>query len=88
MSGCYDEDGEDNEVIQWEKEVYRRLVNCDGVVPCLELSGPGIDMVWMENGNLRDYLDEHQASTSTSVQLSWFRAMWPKLSLPYTIVGL
>ncbi len=45
MSGCYDED---DEVIQWEKEVYRRLVNCDRVVPYLELSGPGIDKVWME----------------------------------------
>jgi len=51
MSGCYDED---DEVIQWEKEVYRRLVNCDRVVPYLELSGPGIDKVWMENGNIRN----------------------------------
>jgi hypothetical protein len=75
MGGCYDDDDDDEEaeVIQWEKEVYRRLVNCDGVVPCLGLSGPGIDMVWMENGNLRDYLDQHRVSTS--VQLSWFRDM-------------
>lgn len=62
-----------DEVIQREKEVYHRLDKCDGVVPCLDLSGPGIDMVWMENGNLREYLKEHQVSKSQ--QLSWFREM-------------
>jgi len=70
LSGCNDdEDG----VIQREKDIYLRLGKCDGVVPYLDLSGPGIVMVWMENGSLRDYLNKHQVTRS--LQLSWFREM-------------
>lgn len=70
-SGRDDED--DKEVIQREKQIYLRLGNCDGVVPCLDLSGPGIDMMWMENGNVRDYLHNHRVSTRR--KMSWLREM-------------
>ena len=76
LSGRYDDD---DGVIQREKDIYLRLGKCGGVVPCLDLSGPGIDMVWMENGSLRDYLNQHQVSKLQ--QLSWFREMAQTLSL-------
>ena len=66
-------DNDDDEVIRRDKDVYSRFRKCDGVVPCVDLSGPGIDMVWMENGSLHDYLDQH--SVSHQQQLSWFREM-------------
>ncbi|RVX71499.1 hypothetical protein B0A52_05071 [Exophiala mesophila] len=68
-----DDDDFDEEIIQREKKVYLRLGNCYGVVPYLDLTGPGIEMIWMENGNLRDYLAKHRVSPS--VHLSWFREM-------------
>lgn len=43
LSGRNDDD--DEEVIRRENDVYLRLGKCDGVVPYLDLSGPGIDMV-------------------------------------------
>ena len=33
------------------KRIYLRLGKCDGAVPCVDLSSPGIDMDWMENGS-------------------------------------
>lgn len=60
-------------VIQREEDVYRRLGDCEGVVQILNLSGPGIEMVWMVNGDLRNYLDKHQAPPL--LQLTWFRQM-------------
>ncbi|EHY60522.1 hypothetical protein HRR83_000278 [Exophiala dermatitidis] len=71
------EDDHDDSV-QREKEVFRRLKHCSQVVQCLDVSGPGIEMEWMENGNLRDYLHERQVSPA--VQLSWFRKMARGLS--------
>ena len=53
-----------NESIEHEKEVYRRLGKHDAIVPCLDLSGPGIQMALMTHGNLRDYLQKNQATTS------------------------
>lgn len=67
ITGDYDDD----EIIRNEKDNLRRLKDCDGIVRCLDLSGQGIHMVFMENGNLRDYLQNHRASKSQ--QLSWFR---------------
>ncbi|KAL1967208.1 hypothetical protein VTN77DRAFT_3499 [Rasamsonia byssochlamydoides] len=65
--------------IAHEKQVYRRLQNCDGVVRCLSLSIPGaIQMEVMKKGNLFNYL-RHCRMThcypSQSVQLSWFRQL-------------
>jgi hypothetical protein len=44
-----DDDTEANcQVIKHEQDVYQRLKQCDGVVPCLGLSGTDIQMVLME----------------------------------------
>src|SRR5271163_2977347 len=40
------------ECLQREKEVYQRLGQHDGIVSCLDLSGVGIQMALMTNGNL------------------------------------
>lgn len=72
-SCLFAEDDDDDEAIQREKSVYERLKDCSGVVPCLDLSGPGIEMVWQENGNLRDHLSKHRPPRSQ--QLTWFRQM-------------
>lgn len=53
---CYsDEDLEDDETIEHEKKVYRRLKNCGGTVECLDLSSRGFRMVYMEKGNLYQF---------------------------------
>ncbi|KZF26148.1 kinase-like protein [Xylona heveae TC161] len=67
------------EIIEREKDVYRRLGECDGVVSCLDLSGPGIQMELMELGNLREYLQQHRPSKL--LQLSWFKKMAHTLAL-------
>lgn len=61
------------ECIKNEKQVLQRLGQCDGVVPCLDLTGPGIQMELMENGILRDYLRAKRPAPS--VLLSWIREM-------------
>ncbi|OAP60799.1 hypothetical protein AYL99_05801 [Fonsecaea erecta] len=71
FGGANDDDDDDRKVIEWEKEVYRRLDNCEGVISCIDLSGDGIKMAWMENGNLRDYLAEH--NVPLPMRLSWLR---------------
>lgn len=45
-----------------EKEVYRRLSPNDGIVACLDLSGIGIQMALMPNGNLHDYMAQHRSN--------------------------
>ncbi len=40
-----------------EKEVYLRLGNHDGIVRCINLSDEGIEMVYMKNGSLSQYLE-------------------------------
>lgn len=61
------------ESLQDEKKVYRRLGSIPGVVPCIDLSGDGIQMALMENGDLHDYLTRNRPTKQT--QLSWFREM-------------
>ena len=61
------------EYIKHEKSVFERLEQCDGIVRCLDLTGPGIRMELMENGNLGKYLRRN--SPSTSLLLSWARQM-------------
>lgn len=61
------------ECLQREKEVYRRLGQHRGIVSCLDLSGIGIQMTLMTNGNLREYLSK--SHPDKAVQLAWFRDM-------------
>lgn len=61
------------ESIKQEKNVFERLGQCDGVVECLDISGPGIQMKLMENGNLPNYLRRN--TPTTSLLLSWAREM-------------
>ncbi len=57
------------ELIERGKEVYRRLGNYDGIVSCLDLSGAGIHMALMTNGNLRDFVGLN--TMSKSIRLTW-----------------
>ncbi|KKZ65141.1 hypothetical protein EMCG_09007 [[Emmonsia] crescens] len=58
VTGCSEDDNETleyesyipQESIEHVKEVYRRLEQCDGIVPCLDIFGPRIQMTLMENG--------------------------------------
>ncbi|KAI9842946.1 MAG: hypothetical protein M1837_006683 [Sclerophora amabilis] len=61
------------ESLQREKDVYKRLGQDHGIVSCLDLSGAGIKMALMKNGNLHDYMAQHHSAHS--VQLAWFRDM-------------
>ncbi|KAJ9370061.1 hypothetical protein DTO282E5_5258 [Paecilomyces variotii] len=69
-----DSDVETNiEVLQHEKEVYQRLGQCEGVVPCIGFSETTIQLSFMANGDLRAYLNRNRPPRS--LQLSWFRDM-------------
>lgn len=59
--------------VEQEKRVFERLGRCDGVVPCIDLTGPGLQLELMENGNLRNYLRRNRTYDSTL--LSWARQM-------------
>ncbi|EAW24606.1 putative protein kinase [Aspergillus fischeri NRRL 181] len=68
------------EVIQREQEVYRRLNSTgsgngqiDGVVPCIGFSTKATQLAYMENGDLRAYLEKNKPSRA--LQMSWFRQM-------------
>ncbi|RLL96763.1 hypothetical protein CFD26_100860 [Aspergillus turcosus] len=68
------------EVIQREQEVYRRLNSTgggngqiDGVVPCIGFSTKTTQLAYMENGDLRAYLEKNKPSLA--LQMSWFRQM-------------
>lgn len=65
-------------VIRIEQDVYRRLSpsqteQCPGVVPCLGFTEDTIQLAYMQNGELRAYLESPTASRAQ--QLSWFRQM-------------
>ncbi|KAI9728910.1 MAG: hypothetical protein M1834_007168 [Cirrosporium novae-zelandiae] len=62
-----------HESLRREKEIYQRLDQCYGIVPCLDLSNVGIRMALMINGNLYNYLTKHQPAKT--IQLTWFREM-------------
>ncbi|GCB20421.1 tyrosine-protein kinase JAK3 [Aspergillus awamori] len=68
------------EVLQREQEVYRRLNSpgsgngqIDGVVPCIGFSTKAIQLAYLENGDLRAYLEKNKPSLA--LQMSWFRQM-------------
>jgi serine/threonine protein kinase len=63
------------ECLEREKEVYQRLGHDDDIVSYLDLSGVGIRLALMENGDLQDYLNKHKQPPDRSQQLIWFRAM-------------
>jgi serine/threonine protein kinase len=67
------------ESIQHEQDIYRRLGNCDGVVPCLGFSEITTQLAFMKNGDLCAYLTQNQPPKP--LQLSWFREMARTLAL-------
>ncbi|PLB44276.1 hypothetical protein P170DRAFT_440584 [Aspergillus steynii IBT 23096] len=78
-----DDDVEANiEVIQREQDIYRRLGQCGGVVPCTGFSPATIHLALMANGDLRSYLKTHRPPRS--LQLSWFQEMARALSRIHT----
>ncbi|CRG92844.1 hypothetical protein PISL3812_09915 [Talaromyces islandicus] len=90
---CEEDVQENTKVLQHEQRVYRRfnlyssdLVDC--IVPCSGLCTNAIQLVFMENGDLRAYLEKHKPSRT--VQLSWFRQMARALEQThdkYVLVG-
>ncbi|KAL1987063.1 hypothetical protein VTN96DRAFT_4937 [Rasamsonia emersonii] len=58
------------EVIQREQDVYRRLGQCDDVVPYISFSETTTELAFMENGDLRTYLTKNRPPPSKSLQLS------------------
>ncbi|EED11918.1 serine/threonine-protein kinase HT1, putative [Talaromyces stipitatus ATCC 10500] len=77
--GSSEEDVQSNiKVLQHEQEVYRRFNSftedlIDRIVPCSRLCTNAIELGFMENGDLRSYLQKHQPSRT--VQIAWFRQM-------------
>ncbi|KAK2765496.1 hypothetical protein FQN54_008350 [Arachnomyces sp. PD_36] len=72
------------EVIQREQDVYRRLSptmdhQLDNVVTYVELSAKATHLAYMENGDLRAYLERNN-KPSITLQISWFRQMAQALS--------
>ncbi|KAE8349882.1 hypothetical protein BDV28DRAFT_160117 [Aspergillus coremiiformis] len=67
------------EVIEHEPSVYRRFFKSfpkdqvDGIVPCLGVRPNATQLTYMENGDLRAYLEKNQPSRA--VQIQWFRQM-------------
>lgn len=64
-----------SEYLQSENRVYRRLDHDDDIVSCLDLSGEGIRLALMENGNLQELPRQTQNTPDQSRQLARFRAM-------------
>ena len=61
------------ESVRREKDVYERLGQYHGIVPCLDLSGDGIELEIMTNGDLQSYLKQH--CPSQDMQRTWFQEM-------------
>ncbi|RMZ89118.1 hypothetical protein DV736_g3653, partial [Chaetothyriales sp. CBS 134916] len=61
------------EAIRSEQSIYQRLNNCWGVVPYLSCTESTITLTYMENGDLRRYLETYRPPQS--LQLSWMRDM-------------
>ena len=66
------------EAIQREQNIYRRLGQCDGVVPCIGFSERTIQLAVMKNGDLRSYLKQNRPPKS--LRLTWLRQMADTLS--------
>lgn len=62
------------ECLRREKKIYQRLDHHDDIVSYLDLSGVGIRLALMEEGDLQNYLNKHN-QPDQSRQLAWFRAM-------------
>ncbi|KAL5337188.1 kinase-like domain-containing protein [Aspergillus crustosus] len=67
------------DAIQHEQAIYKRLENCDGIVPVLGYSETTIKLRFMENGDLRFWLGKNKPPPK-SIQLPWFRSMAQSLS--------
>jgi serine/threonine protein kinase len=66
------------DVIRRVQDVYRRLQpsqgeRCHGIVNCIGFSSDATQLAYMQNGDLRAYLEKNRPSHS--LQLSWFRQM-------------
>lgn len=67
------------QLIEHEKQIYRRLEGCEGVIPFLDLSGPAIQLPLLNNGTLDDYLKRNIRLTRAH-QLEWVKQMAGTLS--------
>ncbi len=62
------------ECIEHEKEIYRRLQHCEGVIPYLDLSGLAIQLPLMNDGTLSRYLQSNNPPMRTQ-RLAWVKQM-------------
>lgn len=62
------------ECIEHEKEIYRRLQHCEGVIPYLDLSGLVIQLPFMNDGTLSRYLQSNSPPMRAQ-QLAWVKQM-------------
>ncbi|KAK5441420.1 hypothetical protein LTS15_011289 [Exophiala xenobiotica] len=65
--------------IELEKNIYRRLKHCDGVIPPIDLSGPAILLPLINNGTLEQFLRNHPRPARAR-QLRWAKEMALTLS--------
>lgn len=67
------------QLIEHEKQIYRRLEGCEGVIPFLDLSGPAIQLPLLNDGTLDRYLKCCIRPTRAH-QLEWMKQMAGTLS--------
>ncbi|KAL2397938.1 hypothetical protein ABEF93_006412 [Exophiala dermatitidis] len=64
------------DLLEHEKQIYRRLQGCEGVVPFLDLSGPAILLPLFPEGTLDRYLKRNNVRPTTRAdQLKWVKRM-------------
>jgi len=67
------------QLIEREKQIYRRLEGCEGVIPFLDLSGLAIQLPLLNDGTLDCYLKRNIRLTRAH-QLEWVKQMAGTLS--------
>lgn len=67
------------QLIENEKQIYRRLQGCEGVIPYLDLSGPAIQLPLLNDGTLDRYLKNNIRPTRAH-QLTWVKQIASTLS--------
>jgi len=57
-----------------EKQIYARLGSHAGIVPCLQISADGIELAYLKNGSLDQYLRNHGPATD-NMKAEWLRSL-------------
>ncbi|TAQ86913.1 hypothetical protein B7494_g4750 [Chlorociboria aeruginascens] len=57
-----------------EKRVYKRLGNHNGIASCFQISADGIELAYFKNGDLEQYLKNHQ-QVADGLKVAWLRSL-------------